>query len=104
MPAISPTGITDIWTGAINSDWNTPDNWSTNHVPSPGDAVIIPSGTANDAILSSATLTGETITLEQTDTGAPTVTFNDVVFDSLLSGTGTIALGGQFTIAPTGTV
>lgn len=33
-----------IWIGAVNSDWNTPDNWSGNVVPNTTSEVLIPAG------------------------------------------------------------
>lgn len=36
-----------VWTGAINSVWNTAGNWSTNTVPGNTDDVIVPNGLLN---------------------------------------------------------
>ncbi len=37
--------ITNTWTGAVNSNWETAGNWSCNSVPTATTAVVIPSGT-----------------------------------------------------------
>jgi hypothetical protein len=39
------------WTGAVNSDWHTPENWSTGKVPTAKTHVIIPV-TANECVVS----------------------------------------------------
>ena len=36
-----------IWTGAENTKWNTPSNWSTAAIPAQGDDVVIPAGLTN---------------------------------------------------------
>jgi photosystem II stability/assembly factor-like uncharacterized protein len=38
------------WSGAIDSLWNNPDNWSPSGVPLPGDSIIIASTTHNPVI------------------------------------------------------
>src|SRR6185437_312121 len=39
------------WTGAVSTDWGTPGNWSPAGVPTATDSVIVPSGTANSAVI-----------------------------------------------------
>ncbi len=57
-------GASVTWTGAVSNNWNTAGNWSGDAVPLSGNSVIIPANTPNNATLSNATLSGETITLE----------------------------------------
>ena len=101
-------GQTEVWTGAVSSDWNTPGNWSYGAVPGSGQTAVIPADTANNATLSNAILTGETITLEGS-VSVPTVNFTDVTLGagSLLDGTGgqiyldgTLAIASGATYAP----
>lgn len=93
---------TDTWTGAVSSDWNTPGNWSNGAVPVSGDNVIIPAGTPNNATLSNATLTGETITVS----GSAVVDFTNVTLNSILrtADTANIDIGGTFTVGAQGTL
>ena len=42
------------WTGATNTDWNTPSNWSTGVVPTAIDVVVIPN-VINKPIITSIT-------------------------------------------------
>lgn len=94
-------GQTEVWTGAVNSDWNTPGNWSYGAVPGTGQTAVIPADTANNATLSNSVLTGETITLEGS-VSVPAVNFTNVTLGagSLLDGTGgQIYLNGTLTIA-----
>jgi hypothetical protein len=95
-------GATETWTGALNSDWNNAGNWSGGAVPVSGDNVIIGGGTPNNATLSNATLTGETITLGNT----ATVAFTNVVLDSVLqtASNGRLQIGGTLTIGSHGTL
>ncbi len=43
-----------VWTGAVSSDWHTAANWNGNKVPDSTYHVIIPAGTANPCVISSA--------------------------------------------------
>ncbi len=43
-----------VWTGAVSSDWHNAANWNGNTVPDSTCHVIIPTGTANPCIISSA--------------------------------------------------
>lgn len=53
-----------IWTGSTDTDWNTASNWSKNAIPTPSDAVLIPSPLASGNYpLASANLTVEDLTI-----------------------------------------
>ncbi len=52
LAATSRAQTTKTWTGSISSDWNTAANWSATIIPGAGDDVVIPSGTANNPVLS----------------------------------------------------
>ncbi len=41
----------NLWTGAVNTDWNNQGNWSCNTIPSLTSDVLIPSGLSNYPIL-----------------------------------------------------
>jgi hypothetical protein len=99
-------GSTETWTGAVSSAWNTAANWSGDAVPISGNTVIIDGDTPNTAILSDATLTGETITLEGSGNGSPVVYFDNVTLNSLLQSgnAGEVQIGGTLTIGAQGTV
>lgn len=43
-----------IWRGAISTDWHTAANWNNNRIPDLTTHVIIPGGTANPCIISTA--------------------------------------------------
>ena len=98
----SSTATTETWTGAVSGDWNTPGNWSGGAVPVRGGNVIIPAGTPNNATLSNATLTGETITVS----GSAFVNFTNVTLNSVLQtpDTANIEAGGTLTIGAQGTL
>jgi filamentous hemagglutinin len=97
---------TDTWTGAVSDNWNTAGNWSGNAVPVFGDSVIIPDDTPNNATLSNATLSGQTITLEGSGNSSPLVVFNDVTLDSVLQAAhaGQVQIGGTLTVGLQGTL
>lgn len=40
--SVAATGLERVWTGALNSLWSTPGNWSGGVVPQPGDNVQFP--------------------------------------------------------------
>jgi hypothetical protein len=103
---VSHGGVTETWTGAVSNAWNTAANWSGDTVPASGDTVIIPGDTPNDATLSNATLTGETITLEGSGNSSPVVYFNDVTLNSLLQSgnAGEVQIGGTLTVGAQGTL
>jgi hypothetical protein len=99
-------GVTETWTGAVSSAWNTAANWSGDAVPTSGDTVIISGDTPNEATLSNATLTGETITLEGSGNGSPVVDFDNVTLNSVLQSgnAGEVRIGATLTIGAQGTV
>ncbi len=39
---VLPTGVERVWTGAVDTFWSTPGNWSGNIAPRPGDSVQFP--------------------------------------------------------------
>jgi hypothetical protein len=98
--SIGSTAAADTWTGTTSSDWNTGANWSTGAPPASGNSVTIPSGTPYNASLSDATLTGETITLNN----GPVVDFTNVTLDSRLRGSGTVTSNGSLTVGMQGII
>jgi hypothetical protein len=77
------------WTGTIDSDWNTPGNWSCGYIPTPITSLQIPS-TANQPLLSSGAF--GTVNNLVIDPGATlTVTGNKITIS------GTITNNGSFT-------
>ncbi len=99
-------GLTETWTGAVSTAWDTAGNWSGDAVPISGDTVLIYGDTTNHPTLSNVTLTGETITLEGSGNSAPVVDFNDVTLDSLLQSgnAGQVQIGGTLTVGAQGTL
>ena len=97
---------TETWTGAVSSNWNTAGNWSGGAVPVSGNSAIIPAGTPNNATLSNATLSGETITLEGSGNSTPLVVFNDVTLDLVLQAAhgGRLQIGGSLAVGAQGTL
>ncbi|HRO44131.1 MAG TPA: hypothetical protein PL009_14960, partial [Flavipsychrobacter sp.] len=49
--------VSNTWTGAVSSNWNTSGNWSYNAVPSATDVAVIASGTPNAPDLSNTNYT-----------------------------------------------
>lgn len=68
----------NLWTGAINSTWNTPGNWSTNTVPGNSDDVIVPSGVLNYPTATGA-VTVNSITINAGASFIAQSTFNGTV-------------------------
>ncbi len=70
------TDRNNVWTGAINPDWNNSGNWSANTIPTSTDNVLIPNVTNHPhpmisvkAEINNLTIeSGATVTLESTDT------------------------------------
>ncbi|MCM8570151.1 T9SS type A sorting domain-containing protein [Gramella jeungdoensis] len=50
-PASLTVKTNNEWTGSINSDWNTAENWLCNYIPNLTSDIIIPSGLANYPVL-----------------------------------------------------
>ncbi|MEO1260791.1 MAG: HYR domain-containing protein [Bacteroidota bacterium] len=59
------TSTTRIWTGAIDTDWNTPCNWTPNCVPTSVEDVIIPVVSNNPVILDGIKATAKSITMNE---------------------------------------
>jgi hypothetical protein len=79
-----PSCTTNIWSGAINSDWNETGNWSCKTVPGPGTKVTIPA-TANIPSISTAT-TIDNLTLD----GVLKLNGNSITINGNIFGNGTI--------------
>ncbi|HEX4634296.1 MAG TPA: hypothetical protein VH163_10695, partial [Gemmatimonadales bacterium] len=91
------------WTGAVSNDWNTGGNWNPAGVPGATDSVIVPSGTANSAVMrgglsysvnglfiqSGATVTMDTASLLVNGSFTQAGTFVDPSASSALSLQGT---------------
>ncbi|HEX4560820.1 MAG TPA: hypothetical protein VH113_03215 [Gemmatimonadales bacterium] len=91
------------WTGAVSNDWNTGGNWNPAGVPGATDSVIVPSGTANSAVIrgglsysvnglfiqSGATVTMDTASLLVNGSFTQAGTFVDPSASSALSLQGT---------------
>jgi len=43
-----------IWTGALSSNWASPENWDINNAPLNGNNVTIPNGATNDPVINSS--------------------------------------------------
>ena len=78
--------VTETWTGAVSSDWNTPGNWSGNAVPASGDTAVIAGGTPNFPALAGATLNDETIVVDQ----IPQQQGNTLDLDNVTLGAGSV--------------
>ncbi|WP_157618568.1 beta strand repeat-containing protein [Spirosoma spitsbergense] len=52
-----------IWTGCVSTDWNTAGNWASGTVPTATDDVVIPSGPANQPVLST-TATAKSVAVQ----------------------------------------
>ncbi|HUB14410.1 MAG TPA: hypothetical protein VMB34_20835 [Acetobacteraceae bacterium] len=102
-------GITETWTGAVGSDWNTAGNWSGNAVPTSGDTVVIAPNATTAPSLANAMLSGETIILGSSSPTGPSVLFNDVTLgagttlESSVSG-GSVGIDGTLTVAAGATI
>jgi hypothetical protein len=65
---------TATWTGATSNDWHTASNWSNNKVPGASTHVIIPAGTANPCVISTADADAASV---QAKTGATVNVINN---------------------------
>ncbi len=50
-----PASPATTWTGAVNTDWSVPGNWSTGSVPTASDDVVIPVATPTAAVTGACT-------------------------------------------------
>ncbi|MES2777423.1 MAG: hypothetical protein V4722_24805 [Bacteroidota bacterium] len=66
------------WTGALSSNWHTPGNWNIGKVPTDKTHVIVPGGTPNNCIISSANAEAASI---QVRNGATLQTINNRIAD-----------------------
>jgi fibronectin-binding autotransporter adhesin len=94
LGAAPAQAVTNTFTGATSSDWNTGSNWSQNHVPTSGEDVAIDVSTKNpslsaDGVANSVTVAGANIL---TVTAAHT----------LAVGAGASSLAGQLVISSGG--
>jgi len=81
------------WDGGdlVNDNWNDPDNWSPNSVPTAGDAVIIPGGFTNVHVnIPNAVCAALNITSLNTSSAAATLIFDS---GSQLTVTGAVVVG-----------
>ena len=86
--------IQNEWTGATNSSWNIPSNWSTGLVPSSSDIVVIPN-VSNDPIVSGINTTAYASSLTILTGGVLSVeTSNSIVITDAVQ----VNSGGQFFI------
>ena len=71
------SGVGQVWSGSVNSNWDTAGNWTTGRVPNPIDNVIIPSGVSNWPNITTAASAGNLVILD----GAQVTANTDAVFD-----------------------
>ena len=81
-----------VWTGAVNTDWNNPGNWSAG-IPDSTDDIII-SGGSNNPVINQLGAGCKNLTIAS----GGSVTISDSSY-SLNADTLTIENGGQFTIS-----
>ncbi|MFV8351851.1 beta strand repeat-containing protein, partial [Flavobacterium sp. XS2P14] len=86
------------WTGAINTDWNTPSNWSTGAVPTAIDVVVIPNVT-NKPIITGITAACADLTIN----ALSSLTLTNSV-TSLLNIGGNFVNNGTFTSVGASTI
>lgn len=79
------------WVGGMNSNWNTPANWSGGAVPGPADNVTIPAGLATFPVVSTAGAVCSQLEINGNRTPAASLT--------IVSG-GSLTEGGNLTVAP----
>ena len=86
------------WTGATNTDWNTPSNWSTGVVPTAIDVVVIPN-VINKPIITSITAFCADLTIN----ALSSLTLTNSV-TSLLKISGNFVNSGTFTSGAASTI
>jgi subtilisin-like proprotein convertase family protein len=78
-----------VWTGAIDTDWNTAGNWSTNNIPTSATAILIPASASNMPTVPAAAgagcfnmtiETGATLTVETDSTQGGNLTITGDLF------------------------
>jgi len=100
---VHPADPTDLtWTGAVDTDWNTPGNWDNPcAVPSTGDNVVIPPNCTPPASIPTCSLGDLTI---DNSTGI-TLSGNVIISGALALLDGHLTLGGSdLTITGTGSI
>ncbi len=109
-PPITSTGL--IWRGCVSSDWNTAANWLTGAVPTAADDVVIPSGAANNPVLSTTAVartvevqSGASFTISSagrlTSSGDKIVTSNGAQYNVTFFNGGTVVNLGAMVIGNT---
>ena len=86
---VAQLGFGQTWTGATNTDWNTPTNWNTGVVPVSSGVVIIPNVT-NKPIISAAGAVCASLTIDNALGTPNTLTINT---------SGTLVVSGNITIS-----
>ncbi|MDP1892306.1 MAG: Ig-like domain-containing protein [Gemmatimonadaceae bacterium] len=100
--SLSPTTITAtstsvalMWTGAVNSDWNTAGNWSPAFAPSAADVVTIPVTTTAPTITSPTSVVGVIVAPGATLTNNSTLTIlGSLDAGTTITGSGFVILAG----------
>lgn len=82
------------WTGAVNTNWNNPANWSDNAVPMASNVVTIPSGLPRMPVVSGiANASNLTVNGTLSITGTLNVSGN-ITNNGTISGTGILTMNG----------
>jgi hypothetical protein len=128
-PTLTVTSVSTVWTGAVNSDWNTAGNWNTGIVPGAGDDVRIDAGATTTISsgsiavrslqsagtlqidsgaalsLTMASTLGGTLNLSGTIAGAGdlTITGTTNLTGGMISGTGALTIASSGSVTSTGT-
>ena len=93
LPALPASAEVINWTNTSSGNWNTPANWSPNHVPSTNDlAVITNAGTYTVTLNLNPTIAGLVVGGE-----SGTQTLNTAEQTLTLNGSGTVGARGVFT-------
>jgi hypothetical protein len=94
--------ITDIWTGAVSTDWTNASNWNLNSIPTSSTVVIVPDVTTDPIISSDITINRLAIESGGAVTVEPGVALT--VTDSLFNHAGTSGLIIKADATETGTL
>lgn len=92
-------GDTVIWTGAADSNWNNPANWSGNLVPAAADNAVVPAGalpnlpvvSGNFSVTSLTVGAGNSLTIG----AGGSLTTEGLLNDGMIGGAGTLDLTGN---------